>query len=184
MSTYTLEGSQAKLEPLGADNWALCSGFLETEDVTRHSLLYPIGFNLTFGADELRRVVGEPVAGQTSRLYLIRDKEGAVHGIIGITDIDWVQRRGLLLLLMGESALREKRSYEPLKLLLIRALREWDFRRIVIPVFLAESQTVTVLKGFGFQQEGILRKHVFFKGESFDVGVFGILKNELHYVEV
>ncbi|MBN1423912.1 GNAT family N-acetyltransferase [Candidatus Fermentibacteria bacterium] len=184
MGIYSLKGLQARLEPLGADNWVLCSSLLESEDLTRASLLYPIDFNLTFSADGLRRMALEPVAGQTSRLYLIRDKEGAVYGITGITDIDWVQRRGLLLLLMGESALREKRSYEPLKLLLIRALREWDFRRVVIPVFLAETQTVTVLKGFGFQQEGVLRKHVFFKGESFDVGVFGILKSEFHHVEV
>jgi RimJ/RimL family protein N-acetyltransferase len=141
-------------------------------------------FNLTFTARGLERIVMESGTGQTNMLYLIRDAEGAIHGLIGITDIDWVQRRGVLLLLMGPSALEEKRSYRPTKLLLERAFREWDLRRLVMPVFQTETQTATVLKGFGFEQEGVLREHVFHKGETFDVGIYGILKGEFHHVEV
>ncbi len=184
MNNDKTENRMMRIEPLGPGNWEQVSSLLQTGDLTRRSLLYSIDFNLTFNAGGLERIIKEPGTEQTNKLYHMIDSDDSPYGLIGITDIDWVQRRGTIVLLMGQADVREKRSYGPLKLLLGKAFREWDLHRVMIPVFQSETETATVLKGFGFRQEGILREHVFFKGETFDVCVYGILKNELHYVEV
>ena len=173
-----------RLELLSPGNWEHASALLQTGALTRRSLLYSIDFNLTFNANGFERIVQEPVTEQTNMLYLMRESDDSLLGCIGISDIDWVQRRGFLVLLMGQAELREKRSYVPLKLLLVKAFHEWDLRRVVIPIFQLEIETAAVLKGFGFRQEGILREHVLFRGETFDVCIYGILKSELHNVEV
>ncbi len=183
MGAFDLVGKRSRLEPLGQDSWGLFTGLAAREDLTRASLMYPMDFNLSFSSEGIRRIALQPETGQRDRLYMARETEGAVFGLIGITDTDWVQRRGALVLLMGETALREKRSYEPLKLLILKAFQEWDLRRLTAMAFTTDAATVAVLKGFGFQQEGVLRSHVVFRAEALDVGVFGVLKAEFRHVE-
>jgi RimJ/RimL family protein N-acetyltransferase len=119
-----------------------------------------------------------------NRLYLIIDKKESIPcGITGLKNIDWIERRAEIVLIMDDASEKKKVSYEPLKLLLKKIVYEWHLRRVWLKVFTKHQSTITVLKGFGFSREGILREEIYVDGEYIDIEIFGLLDREFHCVD-
>lgn len=120
-----------------------------------------------------------------NRLYLVSAKEGhnfksANIGIIGLRNMDFIQRRAELVLVTDQESVRQKMTYEPLKLLLNHAIRVLRFRRLWMRVMGNDTQTMTILKGFGFAVEGKFREELIIGDELIDVNILGLLSKEYH----
>jgi RimJ/RimL family protein N-acetyltransferase len=182
-NVYKINGMSKMLIPLTEVNFEELFPIFDIEDIKKQSLLYS-NYNIAMSLDSLRKLISEQDDGK-NRLYIIKDNESEeVLGLIGITDIDWIQQRGNIILLMEKKLLIKKESHEPVKLLLIKSMNEWNMRKLIFPVYKMDTYTTTVLKGFGFKGEGTLTEYVRWVDEYFDVELMGLVKNDFHYVEV
>ncbi len=183
MNPFTLNGDKTELEPITFDNFDKINRLIAKEDVRKLSLIYN-SLSLIFSAENIERIIEEPSFSNNSNIYIINKKENSeTIGIIGITDIDWPQQRANLFFLMDSQNIKTKQNYEPIKILLNRAIIEWNLRKLIMPVFSDDATILTVLKGFGFTNEGVLKEYVRWKDEYLDVNIMGLLKNEFRSVD-
>jgi RimJ/RimL family protein N-acetyltransferase len=181
-NVYKINGASKMLIPLTEVNFNELFPIFDIEDIKKQSLLYA-NHNIAMSLDSLKKLIAEQEDGK-NKLYIIKDNESEeVIGMIGITDIDWIQQRGNIILFMENKLLKKKESHEPVKLLLIKSIHEWNIRKIIFPVFKFDTYTTTVLKGFGFKAEGTLTEYVRWVDEYFDVVLMGLINKDFHYVE-
>jgi ribosomal-protein-alanine N-acetyltransferase len=173
-----------ELKQLTENNFNTLTDFTDRDDIKKLSLMYGNDLKLNLSTASLLKNIKDPVYAGTNRMYLVLDPGGRAIGIIGLTDIDMIQQRALLYLIMNDDDRKAKRSYGPIKTLLTRAFTEWNMRKITAYVFAEENATITMLKGFGFVIEGTMKEYVWWKNESFDVTIMGVLKNGFHTVDV
>jgi len=173
-----------ELKQLTENNFNKLTDCIDRDDIKKLSLMYGNDLKLNLSAASLLKNIKDPVYTCTNRVYLVEDPMGRAVGVIGLVDIDMIQQRAILYLIMNDDDRKGKRSYGPIKTLLTRAFSEWNMRKITAYVFAEESATITMLKGFGFTIEGTMKEYVWWKNESFDVTIMGVLKNGFHTVDV
>jgi RimJ/RimL family protein N-acetyltransferase len=184
MNPYSIEGNTKILEPLDSTNFFELIKLIANEEIRKQSLLYSTPYTVMNSYKGLQEIVSNPVFSDTCRLYLVKCNESKlVQGVAGLIDIDWSQCSATMLILMDKGSLIKKISHEPLKNILIKAIKEWNLRKITAPVYTDDQWTKTVFKGFGFKEEGTLREQVIYKNETDDIVAMGLLNNEFHYVE-
>ena len=77
------------------------------------------------------------------------------------------------------------RGREPLMLDTLRYMMEqYDLRRVSVEVPAYQQGTIRIIKRLGFQEEGIRREGVIYKGEWVDQILFGILRADIITTEV
>jgi len=96
---------------------------------------------------------------------------------IGLYDIDRNQGRGYIVYLCTNTDLKQKRLYEPLKLLCGRAFGEWRIDRLYMIIESNDKASITMLKGFGFKESIVIEGYSQWKDEPIDVQVFSCNKN-------
>jgi RimJ/RimL family protein N-acetyltransferase len=180
---YKINGASKMLIPLTEVNFEELFPIFDIEDIKKQSLLYT-NHNIAMSLDSLKKMISGHENGK-NKLYIIKNNENEeVIGMIGITDIDWIQQRGNIILFMEKKLLMKKESHEPVKLLLLKSIQEWNIRKLIFPVFKFDTYTTTLLKGFGFKEEGTLTEYVRWIDEFFDVVLMGLINKDFHYVEV
>lgn len=183
MSPYTISGEKCYLVPLGDGDIDNINTVISEKELSKVSVLYNNEYNFI-----LQNCLSDKMSDanylMNNRLYLIHDKDSnKPYGVVGITSIDWSQGRGELVILLSPEKLKSKLSYDPVKLILSKAVNEWRIRRVSALSYKDDQQTQTVLKGFGFKVEGTLEEHVSYHNESFDVNILGLLKSNFHSVQ-
>ena len=63
-------------------------------------------------------------------------------------------------------------------------MEKYDLQRVSAEVPAYQKGTIRIIKRLGFQQEGIRRNGVIYKGEWVDQILFGMLREEIITVEV
>ena len=185
MLYYPIKSNNITLNPLYKEE-ALnqLDELCHCEDFLANSKIYSNELNLSDSTVRIKKLLSTEEYCQYNRLYNMVDiKASKPFGIIGLKNINWIEHRAEVVLVMDDASTRNKLSYEPLKLLLKKALNEWQIRRTWIRVFSKDSLTITVLKGFGFFKEGTLREEVYLNSEYIDVDILGLLKGEFHIVD-
>ena len=183
MNYYPIQSEAIILNPLHMDESrdqlsVLCkdTGFLYNSRVYTHEL------NLSDSTHRFFTCIASESYWFYNRLFIVQENQTQTpRGIIGLKDIDWIQRRGELILIIDPPGVKQKICYEPLKLLLVKIFKEWYFHRVWIKILSTDSLTATVLKGFGFTDEGLLRDEILMDGEYTDIKIMGLLKEEFHY---
>lgn len=185
MRYYPVNGKNVILNPLyKEESFSLLTELCSRRDFLQNSRIFTCELNVSESIDRLKKQLSFAGYRIYNRLFIIIDKkEHKPCGITGLKNIDWIERRAEIVLFMDDVSVKTKVSYEPLKMLLKIVFNEWHLRRIWIKVFSKETHTITVLKGFGFSKEGILREELYTDGEYLDIEIYGVLDREFHYVD-
>jgi RimJ/RimL family protein N-acetyltransferase len=185
MMYYPVTGKDIILNPLYEDkSLTQLRELCERKDFLENSRVYSCELNLSESTSRLKQHLSLPDYWFHNRLFIIiNKKENNSCGITGVRNIDWIERRAELVLLMDNTSMKMKMSHEPIKLLLKQIFREWRLRRVWIKVYSKDTPTITVLKSFGFSREGALRQELFMDGDYLDIEILGLLDKEFHCVE-
>ncbi len=182
---YAITGSDTTLIPLYEEKGLrLAEQLSEKKDYRENSLLYTNELNFSDSMYGFAKLGPEDGFWAKQRLYVLAGLEsGEALGLIGLADLDLIQRRAEVVIILTNDAAKKKLAYEPLKLLLGKAVREWQVRRMWVRVKVSDTHTTTILKGFGFTVEGKLREEIRLGNELMDVNVLGLLDREFHVVD-
>jgi RimJ/RimL family protein N-acetyltransferase len=174
---YDISSKTTRLIPVLAENVPDLILLAHDESVRRLSTLFPPMLNLTESrTDDLVNKLR--VNEDNCSLFKIelQDKTGA-DSIVGLYDIDRNQGRGYIVYLCSGQDLKQKKLYEPLKLICGRAFSEWRLDRLYIIVEATDRATATMLKGFGFKESVVMEGYSRWNDELFDVQLFVCSKN-------
>jgi RimJ/RimL family protein N-acetyltransferase len=185
MMYYPLAGNEINLYPLGDEKGIReLAKLCEKKDFLDNSQIFGNEINLSDSSYPFNKLAAEAGYCLHNRLYIITDvKASEPSGIVGFKDLDFIQRRAEMVLVMPNDAIKRKLMYEPLKLLLKKAIGEWQLRRLWMRVKESDTQIITVLKGFGFRIEGTLREELKVGNEKYDVNILGLLDKDFRFVE-
>jgi RimJ/RimL family protein N-acetyltransferase len=129
-------------------------------------------------ADGLERIISQPP--EDSVYFAIADKTTSAYiGGIDLTSIDYIDKRGVLSIVIGDLANRNK-GYggEAIGLLLEHAFRTMKLHKVELNVSAKNEQALKCYLKAGFQIEGRKRDHYFVDGEYSDENQMGILESE------
>lgn len=117
-----------------------------------------------------------------NKVYLIKDKENnnQIFGIIGFRFIDLIQKKAELIIIYDDKTRKGKLLYEPLKLLLKKAIEDWNIRLVTTNVYSTDVFTPTMLKGFGFQLIGTIKENIHYKDEYLDIDLYYLINKYFH----
>jgi RimJ/RimL family protein N-acetyltransferase len=126
----------------------------------------------------LERIIGHPT--EDAVYCAIADKGTSRYlGGIDLTGIDWIDKRAVLSIVIGEEADRGKGyGSEAIQLLLRHAFGKMQLHRIELNVSARNGRAVACYQRNGFQIEGRKREHTFVNGEYSDDIQMAILENE------
>ncbi len=111
-------------------------------------------------------------------LTICHKKSGELIGNISI-ELNWVNRRGMLGIIIGEKDFQNKGyGKEAIRLMLNYAFYELNLHKIVLEVYDYNERAVNLYKKLGFKIEGHFRKHSFKNGKYVDLLYMGILEKE------
>jgi RimJ/RimL family protein N-acetyltransferase len=132
-----------------------------------------------YGEDEgqafLAHVEPQRLAGRA--LTLAIDEE--LHGAVGLTDVDWRDRRAEVGYWVAASQRGRGLATRALRLLSTWALSETGLERLDLYANPANEPSQRVAEGAGFRREGLLRRLRYRQGEREDLYVFSRLPSDL-----
>ncbi|MCE2983172.1 MAG: GNAT family N-acetyltransferase [Parachlamydia sp.] len=103
-------------------------------------------------------------------------------GYGGLTNVDWEAKRAEVSFLLSTSRTDEKyysRDFTQfLNLLSQLAFNNLDMQRLFTETFAFRQNHIEILENFGFRKEGVLRKHVYKRGQLMDSILHGFLIDE------
>lgn len=104
-------------------------------------------------------------------------------GYCGITNIDFKNKRGEISFLINPDRACDEKLYREdflsiLEMLARYAFEELNFNKLFTETFSFREIHIKILEEFGFQRDGVLRRHQFTKGQYFDSIIHSILANE------
>jgi RimJ/RimL family protein N-acetyltransferase len=107
--------------------------------------------------------------------------EGRLVGYVQLAEIDQVQQRAKIGLLIGEKELWGRGiGSTALRLMLDYAFTGEGLERVSAEVYAFNERSLRLMERVGFQREGILRQHERHMGARQDMHIFGMLKPEFY----
>jgi UDP-4-amino-4,6-dideoxy-N-acetyl-beta-L-altrosamine N-acetyltransferase len=108
-------------------------------------------------------------------------EDGRHIGNIYLREIDWISRRGVLHVFIGDPSCRSKGyGTSAIKLILDYAFMDLNLERIMLEVLKDNERATKCYERMGFVQEGVLRRHALKRGHYIDVVLMAILRDEFH----
>lgn len=109
--------------------------------------------------------------------------QDACIGYGGLTRIDWEARRAEVSFLVdplrAQDPVLYARDYTQfLFLLSLAAFKDLQFHRLYAETFAFRLEHMRILEECGFKQEGILREHIYKRGQWWDSLIHGLLAKE------
>jgi ribosomal-protein-alanine N-acetyltransferase len=147
------------------------------EEVTRYYDLY--AYRSVEEARELIDFFAESFELERAIRWGIARKRDNV--IIGTCGYVWLRRfRGEIGYELGRAHWRQGIMSEALGAILDFGFRELDLNRIEALVMVENEASAALLRSLGFQVEGILREHDFFKGRFHDMRCCSLLRRDFY----
>lgn len=110
-------------------------------------------------------------------MFTIKEK-GSIIGACGLTNLDWKNRTSEISLYIGEGlAYIDKRAKEALDILVNYAFNTLNLYRLYAEVYEFDTKKYTLLIRNKFQEEGILKGHIFHDGTRYNSIMLGRLNN-------
>lgn len=119
------------------------------------------------------------------RLWITeRVEDGQVIGMVGLTHIDWRNRRSELSRVLIIDEYRGRGLGSELICLTLRYFFDHlNMNRLYCDTFLENENAVAFYKRLGFRQEGVFRQHVFKEGRYRDVVYLAMLREDYRSAE-
>jgi [ribosomal protein S5]-alanine N-acetyltransferase len=151
--------------------------------VTRH-LPYASWQSLADGEAWLARMRAPIDAGTALQFVICDTASGQVLGSCLLFRFDEGSARAELGYVLGRAHWGRGLMFEALQALLAQAYGSLGLRRIEAEVNPANTASARLLERLGFTCEGLLRKRWVAKGATYDVNVYGLLRDEWPAVAV
>ena len=114
-----------------------------------------------------------------SHIFGIETLDGLLIGNVGLSEIDWQNRRAALGIVIGERKYWDNGyGTEAIMTLLRFVFENMNLHRVTLRVFEYNQRAVRCYEKCGFKLEGRLRQAHFHAGEYHDELVMGILRDE------
>lgn len=120
------------------------------------------------------------IEGRRDRLQLgvVPHSLSDLIGVISLNNIDYINRRAEISLVIGEPGFRNmENSLDAMSLLIAHAFNALNLRRIYGGT-IAQEWAMLLIRSLGFQQEGVFRSDVYKDGKYRDVYFVGLMKDE------
>lgn len=172
-----LRGSKVYLRPLErSDLNATYLGWLNDAGVTRY--LETGAFPTTL--QDLEKFYQGVTGSRTEVMFAIADGKSHKHiGNVKLGPIDWVHRRAMFGIMIGEKDYWGKGAGEEVTRLMVEyAFCRLNLRRIGLVVFEEHEPAVRCYQKIGFKVEGCLREQMFHEGRYKNHLYMGLLRSE------
>jgi [ribosomal protein S5]-alanine N-acetyltransferase len=116
--------------------------------------------------------------GSALSLQIVRRRDGALLGGLGLHEIDAEHRRAEVGYWVGAPYRRQGYGLEAVHTLCSFAFRQLGLARLQAEVFRGNRASERLLRAAGFRREGLLRGHARKDGAAFDVVVYGRLRGD------
>jgi len=136
---------------------------------------------LPVSAEREREWIDTAVKNDSNNLRLaIEVRDGGKYiGNVGLTSIDWRNRRGEFGIFIGDrSEWGKGYGQDATRTMLGFAFNELNLARVYLSVRVDNRPAINIYEKCGFRQEGLLRGHLFRGGRYLDVYCMGILRQE------
>lgn len=115
------------------------------------------------------------------RLAICLPDNGAIIGVVYLTQIDWLNRSAELAIQLGVASQRGAGLGEQaVRAALAHAFDDLNLRRIHLTVLATNARAVALYKKVGFEIEGCLRQALFKNGRYVDVLAMALLNDNHH----
>ena len=117
---------------------------------------------------------------KTEKYFIIETIKGESIGTVGLTKIDWRNRKcELARFLIGEKEHQGKGYGKEVEALILKYVFDHlNMHKLCCEVFATNQKVISLYESFGFKVEGTLRKHIFKDGDYQDIVIMGMLKEE------
>ena len=151
--------------------------WVNDESVTRNlsdAFIYPVS-----RSDELKWLESVALANHREKVFAIEKETGSLIGSVGLHNLNWVERKGELGILIGEKSCWG-RGYgrEAILAILHIAFNKMNLHRVYLRVFENNQRAIQLYEKCGFQREGLLREDHYYAGEYVNTLIMGLLRDE------
>ncbi len=114
-----------------------------------------------------------------SIVLAIETKEEKFIGNLGLTQIDWIARKAMGGIIIGESKEWNKGyATETGKLLINYSFNALNLEKVYVYIILENKGSIKVAEKLGFKREGLLKNHFFKNGLYHDVSIMSVFKKD------
>jgi len=130
--------------------------------------------------EDLKKYIHSTTSTRNTIMFAICDKQNDLHiGNIKLDNFDWVNRTCELGLLLGDRSYWGKGiGTQVVELTLRYAFVQLNIRKVLLAVYANNPAAIRLYEKIGFQKEGCLREHIFYKGEYIDKYFMGIFSHQ------
>jgi len=174
MNTPFLVGNKIYLRPLEIEDLERCVRWINNEEINQFLLVGRTPFNRIREEEWLRSLYKD----QRNIVLAIVLKENDEHiGNVGIHFISWVDRYGILGIMIGEKKHWDKGyGTEATRLMVNYAFNTLNLKRVELSVFEFNERAIKCYLKAGFKEEGRLKNRRFKAGRYWDEIVMAVLR--------
>ncbi|MEJ2295806.1 MAG: GNAT family protein [Candidatus Lokiarchaeota archaeon] len=112
-------------------------------------------------------------------LEIYHKKDQKPIGIVGLLDIDWLNRKGKVSIVIGESEYwGQEIAGETLKLLFAYAFEDLNLHKLYAVVYTPNHRSTRVFEKLGLSVEATLKEEVYVDGKYLDANIYCIYKKK------
>lgn len=151
--------------------------WVNDEAVTQYlsdTLIYPIS-----RADEVRWLESVSMTNQREKIFAIETLNKELIGSVGLHNINWVERKAELGIMIGERELWGKGyGTEAIREVLRITFEKMNLNRVYLRVFENNPRAIRVYEKCGFRIEGSLRQDHYYGRRYYNTLIMAVLKEE------
>jgi len=112
-------------------------------------------------------------------MFAVLNGEGSLIGVVGLTYIDWKNRRAEVSIYVGEEGAQGKGyGYDALRTLLAYGFHTVNLHKLYAEIFAFNEPSIRLFEKAGFKRDGAKREDQFVDGKYWDTYVYSILASE------
>ena len=170
-----INGKFIKLRPFEKADLEACKEWINEPEIAR-GILRVLPVSMYEHTQWYERIITDKNR-VTFAIETIKDRK--YIGNVGLMDIDWLNRKGMLWIYLEKGFWGKGYGKEAVSLLLQFAFKRLNLNKVYLNVGAFNEKALKMYASLGFKKDGILREDVYIDGEYIDVLRMSILKNEV-----
>jgi UDP-4-amino-4,6-dideoxy-N-acetyl-beta-L-altrosamine N-acetyltransferase len=168
-----IKGKKVILRALEKEDLTHCVRWINDSEITKGlGIIFPIS------QYEEEKWYENYVKDEKNKIFAI-ETEKTYIGNVGLHDIDWINRKALLGIMIGEKKYLSKGyGTDAITTLLEFAFDTMNLNKISLTVFENNQRAIRCYEKCGFTREGVMREDLFRDGKFHDTLFMSILKRE------